>query len=315
MKGLRVFCAAFAVLLSTAGLVLAQPTPIIDPCGGPFELENKLGPTACIFPLGEVMIQGAYQSINVPGTPQGPGPFGKAFKVPAYAHVFSYPASVLYVGVTRRAEVDITPPSFAQINSGKFGTLAAGAMDMQFSYKQLCYINLKTRTLMAFKLTYRAPTGSQALRGVGPAYQLNPIIGHRFGPLFGLTLALPLNNAVVRSTPSAGVQRGWSLPPKLIAYWQSPGGTQLVVTVQHNFSPNVTPVSFGAMHSLNRHVLVYVQYGGLNYDGPIAALVHTTTNAYPRAIFLNAYYLIGRSDRPTLQKSPAPAFFPRVDSQ
>lgn len=326
MPRLCIVCAILAVLLSTANLVAAQPTPTpapqaphtiarsspfsvpakIDPCGGPLELENKLAPTACVFPSGEAMIQGAYQSINVPGSSQGPGPLGKSFQVPLYAHVFGYPASVVYVGVTPRIELDITPPSFAQVNSSKFGTLAAGALDTQFSYKQLFYIDLKTKTLMAIKLTYKPPTGSHALRGAGPAYQINPIIGHRIGSLFGLTLGLPVNNTAA-PTPSGGVQRGWSFSPKLIAYWQSSGGTVLMTTVQHSFSPNVTPISYSVQQLLDRHMLLQVQYGGFNFDSLIAGLTHTTVNAYPQAIFLNVYYLIGRSDRPTQSKPPASA--------
>ena len=323
VRRLYILCAALPALLSTASLALAQPTPMpvaqtspasaqslphfiplsFDPCAGPLELENKLGPTACVLPVGEAMIQGVYQSINVPGS-TGASPLGRSFKVPVHAHVTGYPASVFYIGITRRAEIDITPPSFVQVNSTNFGIMASSALDSQLSYKQLLYINLRARTLIAMKLTYKAPTGSPGLRGLGPAYQFNPIIGHRLGPLFGLTLALPVSNAAVQPSPSSGVQRAWSFQPKLLAYWQSPGGTQLVITVQHSFSPNVTPLSFGAMHLLSRHVLVQAQYCGLNFDGPIAALAHATPRAYPHAVFINVYYLIGRSDRPTLLSKP-----------
>ena len=180
--------AMLVALLSTASLTSAATTPDpsasatpsaqapaappipkdFDPCGGPLELSNKLGNgTACVFVLGEAAVTAQYGSANIPGSTQL-NFMSNALGLSGYAHAFGYPATAVYVGVAPRAEIVITPPSFVQVNSG-LGTLAAGASDMKFEYKQLLYVNLEKFTMVALDLAYQAPTGSPALRGPGPA--------------------------------------------------------------------------------------------------------------------------------------------------
>jgi hypothetical protein len=312
--------AALAALLSLANRAAADPTPApsatpsaqpqaapaipkdFDPCGGPLELLNKIGNgTACVFVLGEAALTAQYSSANIPVNAQL-NAAGGALNVSGYAHAFGYPAPVVYVGISPRAQIVITPPSFVQVNSGRLGTLAAGASDMSFEYKQLVFVDLTKFTMLALDLAYKAPTGSPALRGPGPQYTLDPIITQPLPHNFGLTIAFPVNNFTVSCFTCAGTQRGWSLSPQVVPYWQSRGGTILALFVQHDFSPNTTPIAFSAGQLVGRHFEIAVSEGGFvrtaTASGPFEGLVNATVSAYPSLFNVSANYLIGRSDLP-----------------
>lgn len=312
--------AALAMLLSSANRAEAAPTPEasatpsaqpqaapaipkdFDPCGGPLELLNKIGNgTACVFVRGEAAFTAQYSSANIPANAQL-NAVGRTLNVSGYAHAFGYPAPVVYVGISPRAQIAITPPSFVQVNSGRLGTLTAGASDMSFEYKQLVFVDLTKFTMLALDLAYKAPTGSQALRGPGPEYTFDPIITQPLPHNFGLTIAFPVNNFTVSCFQCASAHRGWSLSPQVVPYWQSRGGTILALFVQHNFSPNTTPIAFSAGQLIGRHFEIAVSEGGFvrtaSATGPFEGLVNATATAYPSLFNVSANYLIGRSDLP-----------------
>jgi hypothetical protein len=312
--------AALTALLFLAGGAEAAPTPEasatpsaqpqavpaipknFDPCGGPLELLNKIGNgTACVFVRGEAALTAQYSSANIPVNAQLNGA-GGALNGSGYAHAFGYPAPVVYVGISPRAQVAITPPSFVQVNSGRLSTLAAGATDMSFEYKQLVYVDLRKFTMLALDLAYTAPTGSQALRGPGPQYTLDPIITQPLPHNFGLTIAFPVNKFTVSCFRCAGTQRGWSLSPQVVPYWESRGGTLLALFVQHNFSPNTTPIAFSAGQLVGRHFEIAISEGGFvrtaSATGQFEGLVNATVTAHPSLFNVSASYLIGRSDLP-----------------
>ncbi|MGB8910611.1 MAG: hypothetical protein WCC84_17845 [Candidatus Cybelea sp.] len=273
-----------------------------DPCGGPLELLNKISNgTACVFVLGEAALTAQYSSANIPANAQLSA-LGHTLNVSGYAHAFGYPAPVVYIGVMPRAEIVITPPSFVQVNSGRFGTLAAGTSDMSFQYKQLLYVNPSKFTLMALDLAYKAPTGSPAFRGPGPQYTIDPIVTQPLPHNFGLTIALPINSFALNCSQCINTPRGWSLSPQLVPYWAPPGGTFLALLVQHNFYPNTTPIAFTAGQLIGRHFEVSVLEGGFvrttSAIGPVEGLVNATATAYPSLFNVNVNYLIGRSDLP-----------------
>jgi Copper amine oxidase N-terminal domain len=305
------------------------PPPIpsdFDPCGGPLELFNKLGNgTACVFVRGEAAITAGYGSANIPVNSQinFDTPLGSRtlFGLGNAAHAFGYPASIVYIGVAPRAQIAITPPSFVQINGGglepQTGTnvLAAGASDMKFEYKQLVYVNLPKFTMLAIDLAYKAPTGSPRLSGAGPSYTIDPILTQPLPHGFGVTLAFPVNNFTILNRPICGMhptggtfcmpggtQRGWSWTPQLYPYWESPGGTLVALTIQHDFSPSVTPVIFTVGQQFGRHFGVIVSEGGFNYSasatGPFQGLVNASATAYPSLFTASVNYLFGRSDLP-----------------
>jgi hypothetical protein len=312
--------ATLAALLSVSNGASAAPTPEasaapsaqpqaapaipkdFDPCGGPLELLNKIGNgTACVFVLGEAALTAQYSSASIPVNAQLSAG-GSTFNVSGYAHAFGYPAPVVYVGIAPRAQIVITPPSFVQVNSGRLGTLAAGASDMSFEYKQLLLVDPAKFTMLALDLAYKAPTGSEALRGPGPQYTLDPIITQPLPHSFGLTIAFPVNNFTVSCFQCAGTQRGWSLSPQVVPYWESRGGTILALFVQHNFSPNTTPIAFSAGQLIGRHFEIAISEGGFvrtaSATGPFEGLVNATATAYPSLFNVNVNYLIGRSDLP-----------------
>lgn len=312
--------ATLAALLFVASRAEAAPTPEasatpgaqpqaapaipkdFDPCGGPLELLNKIGNgTACVFVRGEAALTAQYSSANIPANAQLNTP-GGTFNVSGYAHAFGYPAPVVYIGIAPRAQIVITPPSFVQVNSGRLGTLAAGSSNMSFEYKQLVLVDPAKFTMLALDLAYKAPTGSPALRGPGPQYTLDPIITQPLPHNFGLTIAFPVNNFTVSCFRCAGTQRGWSLSPQVVPYWQSRGGTLLALFVQHNFSPNATPIAFSAGQLVGRHFEIAISEGGFvrtaSATGPFEGLVNATATAYPSLFNISANYLIGRSELP-----------------
>ncbi len=335
--------AAFAVLLPVAGLASADPSPApspstapaaspqapppipsnFDPCGGPLELLNKIGNgTACVFVRGEVAVTAQFGSANLPAnsqinfnTPVGSRSFGAS----TAAHAFGYPASVIYVGIGARTQIAFTPPSFAQVNSSTASALtgnnvlAAGSTDMNFEYKQLVWVDLTKFTMLALDFSYKAPTGSPALRGSGPSYTFDPIFTQPLPHNFGLTLGLPVNDSSTQDRPACStatghvvctagaIQRGWSFSPQLVPYWQSQGGTLIALVVQHNFNPSVTPVVISVAQLIGRHFEVSIAEGGFNYATSSTALnglVHASATAYPSLFTASVNYLFGESNLP-----------------
>jgi hypothetical protein len=313
--------------MPSAGAAPQAPPPIpknFDPCGGPLELLNKIGNgTACVFVTGEAAVTAQYGSANVPANsqinldlPRGRRSFGLS----TAAHAFGYPSSVIYIGVAPRAQFVFTPPSFVQINTGLLASargsnvLVAGASDMKFEYKQLLWVDLAKFTMVALDLAYKAPTGSDHLRGLGPSYTFDPILTQPLPHNWGLTLAFPTDNSASRNGPTCtrtgrnivclpgAIQRGWGFSPQFVPYWQSQGGTLLALAVQHNFSPNATPVIFSAAQLVGRHFDVAVAYGGFNYSltstGPLNGLINASTTAYPTLFSASINYLFGQSDLP-----------------
>jgi len=281
-----------------------------DPCGGPLELLNKIGNgTACVFVRGEGAIDAQYGSANVPASTaiEVTTPFGsRSIGLSTAAHGFAYPAPSVYVGVLPRAQIVISAPSFAQINSSAAAALtgsnvlAAGTTNMKFEFKDLAYVNPTKFTMLAFAFDYEAPTGSPVFSGSGPSYSIDPIITQPLPHNFGATLAFPVTNAVTGTFANA--QRGWNWSPQFVPYWESPGGTLIAVVVEHNFNPSVTPVVFSAAQLFGRHFMLSVAEGGFSYstsgNGLFLGIVHATVTAYPSLFTIGASYLIGQSNLP-----------------
>ncbi len=273
-----------------------------DPCGGFLELLNKVGNgTACVFVRGEAALTGQYSGATIPFNAEISA-MGRTLNVGGDGHAFSLPVPVVYIGVAPRAQVVITPPSFVQVSSPRLGTLAAGTSDMSFEYKQLMFVDPAKFTMIALDLVYRAPTGSQAFRGAGPTYTIDPIITQPLPHNFGLTIAFPMNNFTADCFLCATKQRSWSLSPQVVPYWESPGGTLLALFVQHNFSPNTTPIAFSAGQLVGRHFEIAVAEGGFvrtaTATGPFEGVVSTTVAARPSLFNASANYLFGQSDLP-----------------
>ena len=211
---------------------------------------------------------------------------------------FYYPNSLIVVGVTPRSQLSITPPSFEQTTS-LAGSTVAGATDMAFGYKQEVYFQPRTAALVSMSLSYQAHTGSEALTAPGPAYTVMPLASMPLGrsSSFGIAVTLPFISAVTSTSPS--VQRGWSFTPQVIPTWRSRGGTLIGLFIQHNFSPNTTPVTLNFAQTLARQWLLTVQYGGQtlasDYAEPEAG-ISATTRAYPRSISVGFCYMVGRSE-------------------
>jgi hypothetical protein len=213
---------------------------------------------------------------------------------------FYYPNALAVVGVTPHSQLSITLPSFQQTSNVIAGTTVAGATDMAFGYKQEVYFQPRTAALVSMSASYEAQTGSEELTAAGPAYTLMPLASMPVarGSPFGIAVTLPFINAVA-STTSSGVQRGWAFTPQIIPTWRSRGGTLIGLFIQHNFSPNTTPVTLNFAQTLARQWLLTAQYGGQtlasDYTEPEGGF-RATTQAYPRSISVGFCYMIGRSE-------------------
>ncbi|MGB8908920.1 MAG: hypothetical protein WCC84_09255 [Candidatus Cybelea sp.] len=293
---------------------MASPTPAapaeaaptipkdFDPCAGPLELLNKIGNgTACVFVRGEAAVTGQYSSASIPISAELSAT-GTTLDVSGDVHAFGIPSPVVYIGVAPRAQVVITPPSFVQASTSRLGVLAAGTSNMSFEYKQLMFVDPAKFTMAALDLAYQAPTGSQAFRGPGPTYTIDPIVTQPLPHNFGLTLAFPVNNFTVSCLTCTTKQRGWSLSPQIVPYWESHGGTLLGLFVQHNFNPNTTPIAFSVGQLFGRHFELAASEGGFvrtaTATGPFLGVVNATVTAYPSLFNVSANYLIGESDLP-----------------
>jgi hypothetical protein len=282
-----------------------SPTPAIwpskyfDPCGGALELVKKyLAGGPCVFVLGQAMLQANYGATNTTANSQI-FQNGEIITTPSAGRSFFYPNSLVVIGVTPRSQFSITPPSFQQ-NTALTGVTVAGATDMAFGYKHEVYFNPATAALVSMSLSYEAQTGSPALTAPGPAYTVMPLASMPLGrgSPFGIAITLPFINAVTSTTPTS-VQRGWSFTPQIIPTWRSRGGTLIGLFIQHNFSPNTTPVTLNFAQTLGRQWLLTAQYGGQtlasNYTEPEAGIA-ATTRAYPRTITAGFCYMVGRSE-------------------
>ena len=275
------------------------PSTYFDPCGGSLELVKKyLAGGPCVFVLGQGMLQANYGATNTAANSQI-YQNGEITTVSSAGRSFYYPNGLVVFGVTPRSQVSITLPSFQQTNS-LTGSTVAGATDMGFGYKQEVYFQPRTFALVSMSLSYQAQTGSEQLTAPGPTYTIMPLASIPLGrgSPFGIAATLPFINAVTSTTPS-GVQRGWSFTPQLIPTWRSRGGTLIGLFIQHNFSPNTTPVTLNFAQTLARQWLLTAQYGGQtlasDYTQPVGG-VFTTTRAYPRSISVGFCYMVGRSE-------------------
>jgi hypothetical protein len=219
---------------------------------------------------------------------------------------FYYPNGLLVVGVASHSQASITLPSFQQTTGFAGGAVTAGATDMAFGYKQEVFYEPRSLALVSMSLSYEAQTGSEALTAAGPAYTVMPLASMPLGrgSPFGIAVTLPFINAVASTSPS-GIQRGWSFTPQIIPTWRSRGGTLIGLFIQHNFSPNTTPVTLNFAQTLARQWLLTAQYGGQtlssDYTEPEGGIT-ATTRAYPRSFSAGFCYLIGRSEVNNSQK-------------
>jgi hypothetical protein len=266
-------------------------------------LLNKPGNVIpCPFVLGEAAVVTSYGWVNLPVhaniTIPGIGTKG----ISASADGFFYPAATVYIGVSPAANIEITPPSFAQFNSSTGSLLAAGATDMKFGYKQLFYFDPKEGTMFAGALTYKAPTGSAAFRGPGPAYGISAILSQPFTRTLGTSLVFAVNNSTL-STPVNGSTRAWSFTPTLAPFWETRGGTLIGVFIEHSFNPNVTPIGVTFEQLFSRHFYISAEYGGFHYSvsdvGALNGVVNASATSNPSLFSIGAAYLIGQSDAPS----------------
>jgi hypothetical protein len=293
---------ALAVVWARPGLADA-PSKGVDPCAGPLELLNKPSNLIpCPFVLGEAAVVASHGSANIPIHAQITIPGIGTEGLSASAHGFFYPAATVYIGVSPAANIEITPPSFAQFDSSTGSLLGAGATDMKFGYKQLFYFDPKEGTMFAGALTYKAPTGSAAFRGPGPAYGISAILSQPFTRTLGTSLVFAVNNSTL-STPVNGSTRAWSFTPTLSPFWETRGGTLIVLVVQHNFNPNVTPIGMEAEQLFSRHFAISVAYGGFSYStsdvSALNGIVNASAKSNPSLFSVGASYLIGQSDKPS----------------
>ncbi|MGA8535140.1 MAG: hypothetical protein WB615_13610 [Candidatus Tumulicola sp.] len=299
--------ALFAILAaessSPAKQAGATPAPVSgrrDPCGGPQELLKKyLAASPCVFVAGQASLQATYATTVIPANvvlDLG----GSSLPARADRSAIAYPGGLINVGISQNAQITILPPSFSQLSSATRGTLAAGATDMEFWYKQLIYVDRARGILGGLLLTYEAPTGSPGIAAPGPAYTINPLLNlaTNRARTMGVSLAFPVSNFA--SVSSSRVTRSWSFAPQAVPFWRSPGGTLLALVVSHDFSTNATPLLLNTAQLVTRQFQIQATYGGVNsavdLANPIAGVTRAQGTSYSRTLTLGGSYMFGTSD-------------------
>jgi len=258
-----------------------------DPCGGPQELLNKVGTTPCVVVFGEAVFNVSYGNVTADGNASESN-----YTISLKGQIVGYPQTNIAVGISPSSQISVTLPSYVRVSSMRFGVLAGGASDMQFSYRQLVAASEKTGLMTGFQLLLDSPTGSAPLRAPGPSYTGQFLFSQSLPRNFGISGSLGLQNA----------QSSWAFSPMLSPSWQSPGGTNLSATVSHSFNPNYTPLSFSVEQLLGRHAMFVLSYGDAGASrtasAPVANISIPITESL-RAFSWGVFYLLGRSDAPT----------------
>lgn len=299
--------ALFATLAteSPAPVPQASPTPAVssgrrDPCGGPQELLKKyLAASPCVFVAGQASIQATYATSSIPSDVLLD--LGESSeRARANRSAIGYPGAVVNVGISHNAQITILPPSFSRLSSATRGTLAVGATDMQFWYKQLMYVDSARGILGGVLLAYEAPTGSPGLAAPGPAYTINPLlnVATNRARSMGVSLAFPVSNFA--TVTSAGTTRGWSFAPQAVPFWRSPGGTLLALVVSHDFTTNATPLLLNTAQLVTRQFQIQATYGGVNsvvdVANPLAGVARAQGTSYSRTLTIGGSYMFGTSE-------------------
>ena len=272
-----------------------------DPCGGPQELLKKyLAASPCVFVAGQASLQATSATSSVPADVVLDSGESSA---PAKANrsAIGYPGSLVNVGISQNAQITILAPSFSRLTSATRGTLAAGATDMEFWYKQLVYVDGVHGILGGLLITYEAPTGSPSVRAPGPAYAINPLLNLATNKArtMGVSLAFPVSNFA--SASSAGITRTWSFAPQAVPFWRSPGGTLLALVVSHDFTTNATPLMLNTAQLVTRQFQIQATYGGVNsvvdVANPLAGVTRAQGTSYSRTLTVGGSYMFGTSDQ------------------
>ncbi|MGA8097259.1 MAG: hypothetical protein WB810_01235 [Candidatus Cybelea sp.] len=283
-----------------AGATPAPTSGRRDPCGGPQELLKKyLAASPCVFVAGQASLQATYATTSIPADvvlDLG----GSTLPARANRSAIGYPGALINIGISQNAQIAILPPSFSQLSSATRGTLAAGATDMEFWYKQLVYVDPARGILGGLLLTYEAPTGSPGLAAPGPAYTINPLLNlaTNRARTMGVSLAFPVSNFA--SASSSGVTRDWSFAPQAVPFWRSPGGTLLALVVAHDFTTNATPLLLNTAQLVTRQFQIQATYGGVNsavdLANPLAGVTRAQGTSYSRTLTIGGSYMFGTSE-------------------
>ena len=267
----------------------------VDPCGGPSEIINKLGPTPCTAVLGQVIISTTYGNTSVTGNISLP-----RFAPTVGGHIVEYPTPLVFVGVSPTIQIELTPPSVATVSSGKFGQLT-GNTDTTYGFQKRLPINLNSHALTAYGASVTLPTGTPPFQGNGPSDQawtvlLQPLPSH-------LSLSAEVRFQYKSGTNSSGqAQRFWVVLPTVVFGYVSRGATG--VFVQAEFPSQIAPQTGGspiiiaaAEQQFGAHVMLEAYYG-LTAQGrsiavtPAASDLPLTVNA--RALGIGVNVLLGR---------------------
>jgi hypothetical protein len=281
----------------------ATPAPTSrrrDPCGGAQELLKKyLAASPCVFVAGQASLQATYATTSIPADVVLD--LGESVS-PARANrsAIGYPGALVNVGITQNAQITILAPSFSQLSSATRGTLAAGATDMEFWYKQLVYVDSARGILGGLLLTYEAPTGSPGIAAPGPSYTINPLLNLATNRArsMGVSLAFPVTN--FPSASPSGIRRSWSFAPQAVPFWRPPGGTLLALVVSHDFTSNATPLMLNTAQLVTRQFQIQATYGGVNsavdLANPLAGVTRAQGTSYSRTLTVGGSYMFGTSD-------------------
>ncbi len=292
---LLVACALVFSTAATAQQAAPQLPKDVDPCGGPSEIINKLGPTPCNAVPGQTIISTTYTNTSATGRINLP-----RFAPTIGGHIVEYPTPVVLIGVSPTIQFEFTPPSVGTITSGRVGQIT-GNTDTTYGFQKRLPINMNSHMLTAYGASVTFPTGTPPFQGNSPSYQawaalLQPLPLH-------LSLSAEARVQYKSGTNSSGkAQRFWAFLPTLVFGYVSRGGTGLFVQAEFPslIAPQTggSPITIAAVEQqLGAHIMLEAYYG-LTGQGrsialtPAAPSLPVSVNA--RALGLSVNFLLGR---------------------
>jgi hypothetical protein len=228
-----------------------SPTPSApaDPCGSLLSIVTRptVATSVCTVRAGHELVESGYTNTTTTG--------------PGGGHTVSYPQALVRVGMSGRAELDVTPPSYNRTSAG--GGFASGTSDAAFGLKwELGY---NARAAWGANVQVSAPTGSAAFSANATQYIGNANWSYTLNSVFSLNGTFGFDSLAAPN--AAGLtQRYSAFVPSIDLAAGLPAGSQ--VSIEYSSFSSAGPgfgakdlVDFAYQRDIGQHVQFDLEYG------------------------------------------------------
>ncbi|HEX3670307.1 MAG TPA: hypothetical protein VHT92_01250 [Candidatus Cybelea sp.] len=291
--------------------MMKRSNPRFNPCGGWRQLlTSYAAATNCSLDAGQFTLGVNYAATYIPlGTKLTIN--GATATSTTYSVTHSFPAATLSVGLGGLWTLLYTPPEHSD-SGGYYGNVnSSGTTNQMFGFRNMFYFNrcfpyCGGFGLSAINFFYKPPTGSEALRGIGPSYtagfSTSVTVAHAPSGAGRWIINLwdPVTYGVISSQSGTKGQPGtvqWGVSSTLLATaiwihhsWRLNTSIGYLIPA-HQWVFNVNP-----NYLISRRLVVGADYGGAgvalqNVSAPPILLSNTTTR--PRFLDVTLMYLLG----------------------